>query len=174
MLLALGLALMAGAGRKDVFGREQQGNTTSRSSSTNDKYAFELTEIGSETALDKVGLTSDKPLVLFVWAPDCPACMRHMPFAVALYRKLDLEHENFTSIAMSDDVRDVESVIEDKHLNFPVLCSDSGDVGEGFEYDGWPTTYVFRKGGKLESMIESSGTQYIDEVLDAIAAAQAR
>jgi thiol-disulfide isomerase/thioredoxin len=172
-VLALGLALMAGADRTDVFGRKQP-DTSSRSSSTKDKYAFDLTELGSDQTMNKPAMTADKPLVLFVWAPDCPACMRHMPYAVALYKKLDLENENFTSIAMSGDESDVASVVEDKHLNFPVLLSDSGHVGAGFELDGWPTTYVFRKGGQLESMIESTGAEYFTEVLDAVAAAQKR
>lgn len=170
--LAAGLCLATSASRTDIFGREQTPSSTSRSTSHNDKYAFDLTELGSDAKVDKAALTEDKPLVLFVWAPDCPACLRHMPYAVALYRKLDLEQENFTSIAMSDDERDVTSVIEEKHLNFPVLSSESGSIGNGFEYDGWPTTYVFRKGGKLEGMIESSGNDYIDDVLDALRSAQ--
>lgn len=164
--LALCLAVTVGLHRPTA---EASANRTSVSRpSAHDKYAFHLNAMVTDAELDKPSLTADRPLVLLVWAPDCPACLRHLPYAQALYRKLDLEQVNFVSLAISNDQEDVQTVMDEKGLDFPVMWSGSGKIGDGFEYDGWPTTYVFCQGGKLERMIESSGSAYITDVQDAI------
>jgi thiol-disulfide isomerase/thioredoxin len=162
-IIVLCLGLLAGA--------QSRGDSSSRARAARDKYAFNLAPVDGGDKVEKSALFQDKPLVLFVWAPDCPACLRHMPYAEAIYGKLNLEQVNFMSLAMSDSERDVRDVIKDKHLTFPTLWSGSGSVGDGFDYDGWPTTYVFRKGGKLQEMVESTGTQYFDDVETAVASA---
>lgn len=165
-LLALALCLGAVA---QPGGRAALASETH--SSTRDKYAFHLSAMVTNAELDKPALTLDRPLVLFVWAPDCPACLRHLPYAQALFKNLDLEKVNFMSLAISDSQDDVKEVMDDKGLDFPVLWSGSGTIGDGFEYDGWPTTYIFKQGGKLQEMVESTGSAYMKDVEDAVAAA---
>ena len=149
----------------------QPGQASEGRAGTRDKYAFHLSAMVTDAELDKPALTQDRPLVLFVWAPDCPACLRHLPYAQALYKNLDLEKVNFMSLAISDSQDEVKEVMDDKGLEFPVLWSGSGTIGDGFEYDGWPTTYVFKQGGRLQEMVESTGSAYMKDVESAVAAA---
>ena len=142
--------------------------------SKNDKYAFDLVEVVTDIEMSKAKLTEDRPLVLFVWASDCPACIRHMPYAAALCGKLDKGAATFSSICFTKEKADALAFVDDKNLKFPVLWSGSGSFGDGFEYDGWPTTYVFRRGGKLEGIVDKSGPDYITEVLDMVDAAGER
>ena len=62
-------------------------------------------------------------------------------------------------------------MVEDKELPFSVLWNKSGSYGDGFEYDGYPTTYIFRQGGKLQEIVESDGSAYIADVLAAVESA---
>jgi thiol-disulfide isomerase/thioredoxin len=137
-----------------------------------DKYAFDLVDVVTDIEMSKAKMTEDQPLVLFVWAPDCPACIRHMPYASALYVKLDQYAASFVSICITQEKADALAFVDEKGLEFPVLWSGSGTYGNGFEYDGWPATYVFRQGGKLEGMVDKSGPDYITEVLEMVDAAK--
>lgn len=164
LAIAVCLGALLGWARQPAVASESQ--ATAR-----DKYAFHLNAMVTDAEMDKPSLTLDRPLVLFVWAPDCPACLRHLPYAQALFKQLDLEQVNFMSLAVSDSKQEVTDVMAEKGLDFPVLWSGSGTIGAGFDYDGWPTTYVFKQGGKLQEMIESTGTAYMTDVQDAVAAA---
>lgn len=132
------------------------------------KYFFELDEIFSGETLSMAGLVEDLPLVVFVWAPDCPHCKRHMPYVAALYKKLDPMHANFVSISVGESKQDAIDYAEEKELEFPILYAFSGTYGEGFTAEGWPTTFVFARGGKLEGWCDSSGPSYINEVLELV------
>ena len=58
-------------------------------------YDFSLTELTTEEELDLELLTDGKPLIVHVWAIDCPHCKLHMPYVAALYKKLDFDEVNF-------------------------------------------------------------------------------
>lgn len=165
-LLLLGVGLAPAAA--ETISR---GATSQRTS--HDKYSFELKQLGGgDEKLSKVELTADLPLVLVVWAPDCPYCLRDMPYILSAYKKLDKEKANFMTIAFSEDKDEIQELIDDKDLTFPVLWNKTGSYGDGFENDGYPTTYVFRQGGKLQEMVESDGPAYVADVLAAVDAAR--
>ena len=135
-------------------------------SAGSEKYAFTLTEAVSDTTLDLAELTQDKPLVFLVWSPECPHCQRHMPYVAALYKKLDLEQVNFVTCAVDAPVREALDYLESKDLSFPVLDGNKGELGSGFTSQGWPTTFVFGPGGSFIGWCDTTGPNYVTEVLD--------
>jgi thiol-disulfide isomerase/thioredoxin len=135
-------------------------------------YSFDLSDLFSSATASLDGLTDGKPAVVFVWAVDCSHCLRHMPYASALYKKLDPSKVNFVSISMGDQQKHAKQYAQSKSLPFPVLDSTSGHISPLYEEEGWPTTYVFKAGGQLERMTEDTGTAYISEVLKLVDEAQ--
>ncbi|MCC7478717.1 TlpA family protein disulfide reductase [bacterium] len=131
-----------------------------------EKYAFRLTEASSDTTLELDQLTEDKPLIFLVWSPECPHCQRHMPYVAALYKKLDLEQVNFVTCSVDAPVREAVEYLESKNLSFPVLDGNKGELGSGFTSQGWPTTFVFAPGGRFVGWCDTSGPNYVTEVLD--------
>ncbi len=138
-----------------------------------EKYAFRLTEASSDTTLDLTELTEEKPLIFLVWSPECPHCQRHMPYVAALYKKLDLEEVNFVTCAVDAPVREALEYLESKNLSFPVLDGNKGELGSGFTSQGWPTTFVFAPGGRFVGWCDTSGPNYVTEVLDMLDHAKA-
>jgi thiol-disulfide isomerase/thioredoxin len=130
--------------------------------------SFKLPEIVSGKTFTQAQLSDGIPLVVHVWAPDCPHCIRHMPYTLALYKKLDLDAVNFVTISMSKEKQPVLDFIKEKDLPFPVLYEGSGELGPKYGDDGWPTTYVFAAGGKLVGICDTQGPSYITEVQDLV------
>ena len=128
-------------------------------------YSFDLTDLFSDATASLDGLTDGRPAVVYVWAVDCSHCLRHMPYASALYKKLDHDKVNFVSISMGDQQAHAKQYAQSKALPFPVLDGTSGKISPCYEEEGWPTTYVFSAGGELKRMTEDTGSAYIDEVL---------
>lgn len=132
------------------------------------RYEFILKEIATDQELDNEVLTNGKPLVIHIWAPDCPHCKRHMPYVAALYKKIDVEVVNFVSCSMSNSKSETEKFIHDKKLEFPVLLESSGKIGDGFSEEGWPTTFVFAPGGEFVGWCDTNGPAYLTEVLELV------
>ena len=132
---------------------------------TDADYSFDLSDLFSSATASLASLTDGKPAVVFVWAVDCSHCLRHMPYASALYKKLDHDKVNFVSISMGDQQAHAKQYAQSKALPFPVLDGTSGKISPCYEEEGWPTTYVFSAGGELKRMTEDTGSAYIDEVL---------
>ena len=133
-----------------------------------DSYDFELTELTSGDELTFADLTYNLPLVVHVWGPDCPHCRVHMPYAVALYEKLDLSEVNYLTLSITGNEDEIADYLEERELELPVLWGESGDYGEGYEEEGWPTTYVFAPGGELVGWCDILGPAYVTQMLDLI------
>lgn len=133
-----------------------------------DAYDFELTELASGERLTFADLTYGVPLVIHVWGPDCPHCRVHMPYAVALYEKLDLTEVNYLMLSITGDEDEINDYLEERDLELPVLWGESGELGEGYEAEGWPTTFVFAPGGELVGWCDILGPAYVTQMLELI------
>jgi thiol-disulfide isomerase/thioredoxin len=134
-------------------------------------YDFSLTELVSGEVLTLPGLTDDRPLVVHVWGPDCPHCRVQMPYAAALYDRLDLDEVNYFTLSLSGTEDEIDEYLDEHELTFPVLWGESGEYGSGFEEEGWPTTFVFAPGGEMIGWCDICGPAYLTEMLDLIAEA---
>jgi len=157
-LLALGLAALA----------------PSPAIATEDDYSFDLTELQSGAEVIFEELSRAKPLVVHVWGPDCPHCRVHMPYVAALYEKLDLSEVNFLTLSVTGTEEEIEDYLEERELNFPVLWGASGDYGDAWESQGWPTTYVFAPGGDLVGWCDILGPAYVTEMQELIEQAKSQ
>ena len=135
-------------------------------------YSFSATELFSGESLDLEALTADAPLVFHIWSPDCPHCQRHMPYVKSLYGDLDGKAVNFLTYAVNSNSRDTQKFLESRKLSFPTVVDGNGSFSELFKQDGWPTTVVLGKGGKLIGICDTNGPSYVQEVEDLIARAQ--
>jgi thiol-disulfide isomerase/thioredoxin len=133
-----------------------------------DAYDFELVEVASGELLSFEDLTYGMPLVVHVWGPDCPHCRVHMPYAVALYEKLDLSEVNYFTLSLTGAEDEITDYLEERELDLPVLWGESGEYGEGYEEEGWPTTFVFAPGGDFVGWCDILGPAYVTQMLDLI------
>jgi len=135
------------------------------SSGNSDGYGFQLIDVTSSEKFDQSSLTSDRPLVVLVFSPNCPHCQRHMPYFAGYYNKADHNAVNIVSIAVDCTRDEAVQYVKSKGLEFPVLWSKSGSAGDAFYKQGWPTTFVFAKGGSYSGMCDSTGPGYINDML---------
>lgn len=156
-MLLLGAALAPAVGTVPAVRADQD-----------DDYSFELTELRSGDVLTFDDVSALKPLVVHVWAPDCPHCKVHMPYVAALYEKLDLSEVNFITLAVTGTDDEIEDYLDERDLDFPVLWGASGDYGDGWEKLGWPTTYVFAPGGIYVGWCDILGPEYVTEMQELI------
>lgn len=131
-------------------------------------YSFELRELFSDEDVSFADLVKDKPLVVHVWAPDCPHCLRQMPYAAALYRKLDLAAVSYVTLSITGDKPDILAYLEETELTFPTLWGEDGEPGAGYFEAGWPMTYVFAPGGAYYGQCDILGPAYLTEMRDLI------
>lgn len=134
-------------------------------------YDFSLTELTSGEVLTLAALTDDRPLVVHVWGPDCPHCRVQMPYAAALYDRIDLDEINYVTLSITGSEDEIGEYLDEHELTFPVLWGESGEYGGGFEEEGWPTTFVFASGGEMIGWSDICGPAYLTEMLDLIAEA---
>ncbi|MEZ5337904.1 MAG: TlpA disulfide reductase family protein [bacterium] len=135
-------------------------------------YSFSATELFSGESMNLEELTADAPLVFHIFSPECPHCQRHMPYVKNLYGKLDGKAVNFLMYSVDSSQRETERFMDSRSLSMPVVIDGQGQFSERFKQEGWPTTVVLGKGGKLIGTCDSNGPGYVDEVVDLIAKAQ--
>ena len=135
-------------------------------------YSFSATEMFSGETMDLEALTADAPLVFHIFSPDCPHCQRHMPYVKNLYGKLDGKAVNFLMYSVDSTERETERFLSQRKLSMPVVVDGQGQFSELFKQDGWPTTVVLGKGGKLIGTCDTNGPSYVTEVVELIAEAQ--
>ena len=112
---------------------------------------------------------SDKPLVVHVWAPDCPMCMRNMPYVKGTFQKLSKDEINFVACSMGE--QEATAAYARQHqLPFSVLYKGHSKdyISESFTSDGWPTSFVFAPGGELIGTCDAQGTEYEKKMLELI------
>ncbi|MCB1219944.1 MAG: TlpA family protein disulfide reductase [Planctomycetales bacterium] len=135
-------------------------------------YSFSATEMFSGETMDLEALTAEAPLVFHIFSPECPHCQRHMPYVKNLYGKLDGKAVNFLMYSVDSSERETQRFMDSRSLSMPVVIDGDGQFSELYKRDGWPTTVVLGKGGKLIGTCDTNGPSYVDEVVELVAKAQ--
>jgi thiol-disulfide isomerase/thioredoxin len=146
-------------------------HNTSSSLANEDDYHFSLTDLASGEIVTLEDLTIDLPLVVHVWGPDCPYCRTHMPYADALYKKLDPAEVSFVAFSITGEKDEITDYLDEHELEFRVLVLENGEYGPSYEEQGWPTTFVFAPGGEFVGWCDTVGPAYITQMLELIAEA---
>jgi thiol-disulfide isomerase/thioredoxin len=135
-------------------------------------YSFKAREIESGQMLESAELILDKPLILHVWAPDCPHCQRHMPYLASLYKKLDMEKVNFVTYSVTGNSADALRFLEKRNLVLPTVCLSNGSFSKDLKDGGWPNTMVIGLEGKLVGSCDINGPTYVDTMVKLVEKAE--
>lgn len=107
---------------------------------------FTLTDLGGKswTLRELRG----KVVVVNFWATWCPPCRKEMPDLDALYRKF--KDQGLVILAISDEEEGkVRPFIAEHGYGYPILLDPGHKVGQLFQVDGIPKSFVFDREGKL-------------------------
>ena len=137
-------------------------------------FSFDCPELFSGDDFTFADLTEEKPLVVHVWAPDCPHCLVQMPYAAAFYnKKLDRDEVNYVSFSILGSEKEIRGYLDEHELTFPTLVGEDGEYSEDWEEEGWPTTYVFATGGVYIGWCDTTGPAYLTEMKELVECALA-
>ena len=109
--------------------------------------AFKLPNIAGEfmTSEDLKG----KVTVVDVWATWCGPCMQDIPTYNQLYDAFVGQNVAFVGIAMESSLRDIQAKVRQLGIKYPVLKGDDTALSAFGPVDGFPTTIVLTKEGKI-------------------------
>jgi peroxiredoxin len=101
---------------------------------------------------DEISLASLRGKVVFlnVWATWCAPCREEMPSIESLYKKFKGDG-NFVVLAVSQDTDggSVRPYVEQNHLQFTVLLDPRNEVGELYDVNGIPETFIIGRDGRI-------------------------
>jgi len=100
----------------------------------------------------EVSLASLRGKVVFlnIWATWCAPCREEMPSIESLYRDFKTNRD-FVVLAVSQDTDGgmVRPFVEQNHLQFTVLLDPRNDVGERYDVNGIPETFIIGRDGRI-------------------------
>lgn len=92
-------------------------------------------------------LPSDRPLLVWFWAPHCPVCAREAPamvdFAEQWAGKVDV-----VGLGTQDDATMARAFIDRHDIEFPMLWDESFESWVAFGVDAQPATILFAADGE--------------------------
>ncbi|MBV8055041.1 MAG: TlpA family protein disulfide reductase [Deltaproteobacteria bacterium] len=101
---------------------------------------------------NEISLTSLRGKVVFlnVWATWCAPCREEMPSIETLYNDFKAD-KNFVVLAISQDTDDtlVSPFVKQNHLQFTVLLDPRNEVGEHYDVNGIPETFIIGRDGRI-------------------------
>ena len=78
---------------------------------------------------ESLALIDGKPVLINIWATDCPGCVEEMPKLNALYEKYQQQGFRVLAIAMQyDNLAAIKTFVADLQLTFPIVYDEAGDI----------------------------------------------
>jgi peroxiredoxin len=101
---------------------------------------------------EAVSLASLRGKIVFlnIWATWCAPCREEMPSIQSLYSTFKA-NKDFVVLAVSQDTDggSVRPFVEQNHLRFTVLLDPRNEVGERYEVNGIPETFIIGRDGRI-------------------------
>lgn len=101
---------------------------------------------------NEISLASLRGKVVFlnVWATWCAPCRAEMPSIESLYNNFKAD-KDFVVLAVSQDTNGAEvgPFVEQNHLQFTVLLDPRNEVGERYDVNGIPETFIIGRDGRI-------------------------
>lgn len=91
-----------------------------------------------------------KVLLITFFATWCPPCRQEVPSLIKLHD--EFVSKGFSVIGLSVDeggAEVVQQMVEQEHINYPILMSDSATIGNFGGVSGIPTTFLINKNGNV-------------------------
>jgi peroxiredoxin len=89
-----------------------------------------------------------KVVLVNFWATWCPPCRKEMPDLDALYRRFR-SHGLVVLAISNEDAAKVQSFVAGPRPGFPILLDPGNKVGQAFQLDSVPRSFVYDRDGKL-------------------------
>ncbi len=107
------------------------------------------------TATDLAGKTwtlkdlKGKVVLVNFWATWCPPCQKEMPDLEALYHQY--KDQGFVILAFSEDdeTNKVAPFLAERKITYPILLDPGQKMGNQFEVNGIPKSFLYDREGKL-------------------------
>jgi thiol-disulfide isomerase/thioredoxin len=90
-----------------------------------------------------------KVVFLNFWATWCPPCRGEMPSMEALYQRFKNDGLEFVAVDLRESQPEVKDFITDNKLTFPVALDATGNVGNNYNIQSIPSTYIIDRDGKI-------------------------
>ena len=154
LLIAIGLVSFVNLSSHRMFGAAP---VTSGVDSTVQSPSVAAGKLAANFSLkdlkgDKISLASLRGKVVFlnVWATWCAPCREEMPSIESLYTKFK-GNPDFVVLAVSQDTdgSSVRPFVEQNHLQFTVLLDPRNQVGELYDVNGIPETFIIGRDGRI-------------------------
>jgi cytochrome c biogenesis protein CcmG, thiol:disulfide interchange protein DsbE len=101
---------------------------------------------------DEISLASLRGKVVFlnIWATWCAPCREEMPSIESLYNDFKAD-KDFVVLAVSQDTdgTTVGPFVKQNHLQFTVLLDPRNEVGERYDVNGIPETFIIGRDGRI-------------------------
>ncbi len=90
-----------------------------------------------------------KVVLVNFWATWCPPCQKEMPDLEALYNQY--KGQGFVILAFSEDdeTQKVAPFIAERKITYPILLDPGQKIGNQFEVNGIPKSFIYNRDGKL-------------------------
>jgi thiol-disulfide isomerase/thioredoxin/outer membrane lipoprotein-sorting protein len=123
---------------------------------------------------ERVSLRSLKGsvVVLDFWATWCPPCVKSLPKLAEMDKAEPDDEVKFFAINLQEDKDKVETFLQVKHIEIPVLLDEAGDVSQRYQVRSIPQTVVIGKDGKVKKVLVGVGPNTEEDLQKAIDAAQ--
>lgn len=153
LLIAIGLATFVNLSSRQ-FGAAREGSEAGPSSPSSTVAAgklaanFKLKDLKG----DNVSLASLRGKVVFlnIWATWCAPCREEMPSIESLYNAFKAD-KDFVVLAVSQDTDGaaVGPFVQQNHFQFRVLLDPRNEVGESYDVNGIPETFIIGRDGRI-------------------------
>jgi thiol-disulfide isomerase/thioredoxin len=92
-------------------------------------------------------LPSDRPLLVWFWAPHCPACAREAPEMVAFAEEWEGKVD-VVGLGTQDDAAMAQTFVDRHDIGFPMLWDESFESWVAFGVNAQPATVLFSGDGE--------------------------
>ena len=90
-----------------------------------------------------------KVTVVDLWATWCPPCVEEIPIYNKLYDAFRGQNVAIVGIAVDSPQRDIPLKVRQLNIKYPILIGDDQTVQAFGRVQGFPTTFVLSKEGKI-------------------------
>lgn len=106
-----------------------------------------LTLDGKE--IDLESFAKDKVTLLVFGATWCPSCRHEIPLLKEYYSELKDDGLNVLGIDIQESAKKVQSLVDKKKINYPVVLDSKADVARLYKVIGIPLNIVMDKSGVI-------------------------
>lgn len=108
---------------------------------------IELSTIGEEQR--KLSDFRGQPVIINFWTSSCSSCRVEMPDMEKFYQDYDVAFFSINLTHEETKEKNIQSFIDEHNLTFPIMLDEDGEIGELYNLDTLPETYIINETGHI-------------------------